>query len=178
MGEVHNEPKSTEVAKMRQSHFTAGTTALLLALGAVAGCSSAAAKEPVSGTVVNVSITDHTAVNQPMSFTIDKTSAPAGDVTFVVKNDGTIAHELVVLQTDVASDQIPVNAAGDPPAPAATGANKILEDNNIGETGDPELQKGDSRTFTIKDMKPGHYVLVCNLAAHYQMGLRADFTVV
>jgi uncharacterized cupredoxin-like copper-binding protein len=163
---------------MRQSHFTAGTMALVLALGAVAGCSSAAAHAPLPGTVVNVSITDHTAVNLPMNFTIDKTTAPAGDVTFVVKNDGTIDHEMVVLQTDTASDQIPVNAAGDPPAPVASGANKIVEDNNVGETGDPDVPKGDTRTFTIKDMKPGHYVLVCNLAAHYQMGLHADFTVV
>ncbi|HEX3087938.1 MAG TPA: sulfocyanin-like copper-binding protein [Ilumatobacteraceae bacterium] len=163
---------------MRQSHFTARTMALVLALGAVAGCSSAAASTPTSGTEVHVSITDHTAVNLPMNFVIDKSTAPAGDVTFVVKNDGTIAHELVVLQTDTASGQIPVDAAGDPPAPVATGANKILEDNNVGETGEPDVAKGDTRTFTIKDMKPGHYVLVCNLAAHYQMGLRADFTVV
>ena len=163
---------------MRQSHFTAGTMALVVALGAVAGCSSTSASAPPPGTVVHVSITDHTAVNLPMNFVIDKSTVPAGDVTFVVKNDGTIAHELVALQTDTASDQIPVNAAGDPPATVASGANKILEGNNVGETGDPNLEKADSRTFTIKDMKPGHYVLVCNLAAHYQMGLRAEFTVV
>jgi len=151
--------------------------ALVMALGAVAGCSSAAAKAAPSGTVVHVSITDHTAVDQPMSFAVDKTSAPAGDVTFVVANDGTIDHELVVLKTDTAFDQIPVNAAGDPPAVVATGANKILEDNNVGETGEPDVAKGDTRTFTIKNMQPGNYVLVCNLAAHYQMGLRAPFTV-
>jgi uncharacterized cupredoxin-like copper-binding protein len=163
---------------MRHSHFTMGTMALVVALGAVAGCASAAAKAPLPGTVVQVSITDHTAVNLPMNFVIDKSTAPAGDVTFVVKNDGNIVHELVVLQTDTAFDQIPVNAAGDPPATVASGANKILEDNNVGESGEPDVAKGDTRTFTIKDMKPGHYVLVCNLAAHYQMGLRAEFTVV
>ena len=162
---------------MRQSHFTTGTMALVVALGAVAGCSAAATKAPLPGTVVHVSITDHTAVNLPMNFAIDKSTAPAGDVTFVVKNDGNIVHELVVLQTDTAFDQIPVNAAGDPPAMVASGANKIVEDNNVGETGDPNMQKADARTFTIKDMKPGHYVIVCNLAAHYQMGLRAEFTV-
>jgi len=163
---------------MRHSHFTDGTVAMLVALGALAGCSSADAKTAPSGTVVHVSITDHTAVNLPMSFAVDKTTAPAGDVTFVVKNDGTIDHELVVLKTDTPFDQIPVNAAGDPPATVATGANKILEDNNVGETGDPDVKKGETRTFTIKDMQPGNYVLVCNLAAHYQMGLREPFTVV
>jgi uncharacterized cupredoxin-like copper-binding protein len=56
--------------------------------------------------------------------------------------------------------------------------NKILEDNTVGETGDPDVKKGETRTFTIKDMQPGDYVLVCNLTAHYQMGLREPFTVV
>ena len=162
---------------MRQSHFNAGTMALVVILGAAASCSSAAANAPLPGTAVHVSITDHTAVNLPMNFVIDKTSAPAGDVTFVVKNDGNIDHELVVLQTDTPFDQIVVNAAGDPPAIVTSAPNKILEDNNVGETGEPNVKKGDTRTFTISDMKPGHYVLVCNLAAHYQMGLRAEFTV-
>ena len=165
---------------MRQSHLTIGAAALFLVLGSTAGCSSdkpAAAKAPLLGTVVHVSITDHTAVNQPMSFTVDRNDAPAGDVTFVVKNDGQIDHELVVLQTDTAFDKIPVNAAGDPPAAASANPNKILEDNVAGETGDPNLKKGESRTFTITGMKLGNYVLVCNLALHYQMGLRLPFTV-
>jgi uncharacterized cupredoxin-like copper-binding protein len=164
---------------MRRTHFTAGTAALLLALGSVAGCSSAGAapKATASGTQVHVSITDHTAVNEPMTFVVDKSTAPAGDVTFVLKNDGNIDHELVVLQTDAPYDKIPVDAAGDPPAMVKADANKILEDGDVGETGAPDVKKGQTRTFTVSDMKPGHYVLVCNIAMHYQMGLTAPFTV-
>ena len=143
------------------------------------GCSSSStahSNEP-QGTVVHVTITDQGAMNKPMVFTIDRTSAPTGAVTFVVKNDGKIDHDLVVLRTDKPFDAIPVDAAGDPPAAVTSGANKIREDNNVGETGDPNLAKGTSRTFTISDMQAGTYVLVCNLAMHYQMGLRAAFTV-
>lgn len=106
-----------------------------------------------------------------------KPSAPTGDVTFNVTNDGTMEHEMVVLQTDTPAADIPVTDSGDPPAPATTGADKVSEDTNIAETGDPELQPGDTRTFTVTDMAPGHYVLVCNLANHFTSGMSLDFTV-
>ena len=112
-----------------------------------------------------------------MTLTLSPATVPAGDVTFVVKNNGTIVHEAVVLKTDVPFDQLPVTYGGDPPVPVATGGNKVSEDANIGETGDPDLKPGGTRTFTIKDMKPGHYVVVCNLADHYAMGMRAAFEV-
>lgn len=153
---------------------------ILMAIAATvpSGCSSSkTSSDNQQGTVVHVTITDQGAMNKPMTFTIDRASVPAGDVTFVVANDGKIDHELVVLQTNTAYDAIPVDAAGDPPAAVTAGANKILEDNNVGETGEPNLTKGQARTFTIANMQAGAYVLVCNLAMHYQMGLRAAFTV-
>ena len=35
---------------------------------------------------------------------------------------------------------------------------------------------GQTRTLTLK-LTPGHYVLLCNLPAHYKAGQHADFTV-
>lgn len=105
------------------------------------------------------------------------TSVAAGDVRFVVKNDGTMEHEMLVLQTDTPADQLAVTDAGDPPVPVTQGANKVDEADSIGETGNPNLQPGETRIFVIKDMAPGHYVLVCNLEDHYQNGMSADFTV-
>lgn len=113
----------------------------------------------------------------PMSVVPFVSSAPAGDVTFRVKNLGTIEHEMIVLKTDTPYDQLPIADAGDPPAPVKVGANKVDEANNVGETGDPNLKPGDTRTFTIKNMAPGKYVLVCNIANHYGLGMRAAFTV-
>ena len=127
-------------------------------------------------TTVNVTLGD-TAGGAPMTLAVSPATAPAGDVTFVVKNNGTIVHEAVVLKTNLPYNKIPINNAGDPPAPVTTGANKVSEDTNIGETGDPNLEPGSTRTFTIKNMTAGNYVIVCNLADHYGKGMRAAFTI-
>ena len=111
-----------------------------------------------------------------MSVTPSSYVGAAGNITFTVKNAGTMEHEMIVLKTDIAFDQIPVTDAGDPPAPVTTGANKVDEANNVGETGDPNLKPGETRTFTVK-LAAGKYVLVCNVAGHYQMGMRAPFQV-
>jgi uncharacterized cupredoxin-like copper-binding protein len=136
----------------------------------VASAASAAAP-------IDVALTDTKGLDGPMAITPFATTAPAGDVTFVVKNLGTIEHEMVVLKTDTPFDKIPVADSGDPPVPVTSGADKIDEAANVAETGDPNLQPGDTRTFTITGLTPGHYVLVCNIAKHYGLGMRAAFTV-
>ena len=42
-----------------------------------------------------------------MTLTLSPATAPAGDVTFVVKNTGTIVHEAVVLKTERSVRQAP-----------------------------------------------------------------------
>jgi uncharacterized cupredoxin-like copper-binding protein len=126
---------------------------------------------------IDVVLIDSAGTSGPMAVVPFVSSAPAGDVTFRVKNLGTIEHEMIVLKTDTPFDQIPIADAGDPPAPVTSGANKVDEGDSVGETGDPNLKPGETRTFTIKNMVPGKYVLVCNLADHYRMGMRAPFTV-
>ena len=123
---------------------------------------------------IDVVLTD-SGPSGPMSVVPLDSSARAGDITFRVKNLGTMEHEMIVLKTDIPYDQLPVTDAGDPPVPVKTGANKVDEANNVGETGDPNLKPGDTRSFTVK-LAAGKYVLVCNLAGHYQMGMRAPFT--
>jgi uncharacterized cupredoxin-like copper-binding protein len=130
------------------------------------------------GATVDVTLSDSHGSAGSMSLTASPPVVPAGDVTFVVKNTGTIEHEAVVLKTNVPYDKLPVTYGGDPPVRVKTGANKVSEDANIGETGDPNLKPGDTRTFTIKDMVAGSYVIVCNLAGHYGKGMRAPLTVV
>ena len=75
------------------------------------------------------------------------------------------------------SDTIPITDAGDPPAKVKSGADKIDEANNIAETGDPNLKPGETRSFTAKNVTAGNYALVCNIAKHYGLGMRAPFTV-
>ena len=120
------------------------------------------------GASVNIVVSDTKGTDAPMTLTPDKTSAAAGDVTFSVKNTGTIDHEVVVLKTDTAFDQLTVG--GEEP-------DKISETDSVGETGDPALKAGESRTFTLTGLAAGKYVLVCNIAKHYGLGMRAAFTI-
>jgi uncharacterized cupredoxin-like copper-binding protein len=162
----------------------------LCAFAVIAGCAApvasggagdggvAAAPTVVSGDHVDIVVSDTRGLAGPMTVVAFQSSAKAGNVTFTVKNFGTIDHELVVLKTTLPYNNLPLCCGGDPPAPVKTGANKVSEATNIGETGDPNLKPGDTRVFVIKNMVPGNYVLVCNIAQHYGLGMRAPFTVV
>ena len=130
-----------------------------------------------TGTTVQVTVGDTAGLNGPMTLVPSPAAVPAGDVTFAVKNTGTIDHEMIVLKIDTPYDKLPVVDGGDPPAPVATGADKVDEGGSVGETGDPNVKAGETRTFTVKNMVAGKYVLVCNIAKHYGMGMRAAFTV-
>jgi uncharacterized cupredoxin-like copper-binding protein len=128
---------------------------------------------------INVVVGDTSGLNGPMTLTATPNTTKAGDVTFVVKNTGTIEHEVIVekLGSGQSWDKLPVVDSGDPPSSVASGADKVDESGSVGETGDPNLKPGDTRTFTVDGMTAGQYALVCNIAQHYSMGMRAPFTV-
>jgi uncharacterized cupredoxin-like copper-binding protein len=121
------------------------------------GCAGAAAA-PTKGGTVNATLSD-------MKISLDRTSIPAGTITFVVKNTGAVEHELVVLQTDVAQDKVAMDADE---------AGKMDETGNVGETGD--MNVGETKTFTVI-LPAGHYVLMCNEVGHYAAGMHLSFTV-
>lgn len=98
----------------------------------------------------------------PFSLELGTTNIPAGKVTFDVVNKGTMVHELVVLKTTTPGKDLKVtNGTAD-------------ETGNIGETGD--MAAGSSKKLTVT-LAPGHYVVLCNLAGHYQGGMWKDITV-
>jgi uncharacterized cupredoxin-like copper-binding protein len=96
------------------------------------------------------------------SITEQTNSAPAGEITFDAANDGPSPHELAVIETDKAPGKLPV----------AKGV--ADETGDLGEAED--IAAGSSKGVTLV-LKPGHYVLICNLAGHYQAGMHAAFTV-
>ena len=107
---------------------------------------------------------------QQWSVTPSTPTVPTGLVSFAVTDKGTIKHEFVVLRTDTPASEIPIESfEGE--------KDRINEDaagTNVGETGD--MRPGATKTITI-DLKPGHYVLFCNLPGHYGMGMHTEFTV-
>ena len=103
-------------------------------------------------------------------------SAPAGDVTFDVTNEGPDdTHEFVVFKTDLAPDALPTVADGSVDE-AGEGVEPIDEIEDIAV--------GDTPTLTVS-LDAGNYVFICNIVeeeggetiSHYQQGMRVAFTV-
>lgn len=107
----------------------------------------------------------------------DPASAPAGSVTFDVTNDGPDdVHEIVVIKTDLAPTDLPVDKDG-----------AVVEGGEGMEVVDEieDIPVGETMTLTV-DLEAGSYALICNilqeepdgtLEAHYAEGMRTGFTV-
>ena len=93
--------------------------------------------------------------------------AKAGVVTFKVTNNSKdTIHEMIVMQLDKAGDPLPYIAA----------ENRVDEDKS-GDKGEvSELDPGKSGSLTV-DLKPGKYLLICNVPGHYASGMWTEFTV-
>ncbi len=89
-------------------------------------------------------------------------SVVAGRVTFVVRNVGNLEHELVVIRTTRKPGSLPVSGG------------KASERGKVGEVAD--LAPGRTGRVTLR-LRPGKYVLICNVRGHYQAGQRVGFVV-
>jgi len=102
--------------------------------------------------------------------TLDKDSAPAGEITFHVHNDATdLTHEFVIFKTDLAPDNLPTNDDG------------TVDEEGQGVThiDEVELDPGASQDLTV-NLEAGKYVLICNIDSdemHYAHGMHVGFTV-
>ena len=135
--------------------------AVVLALFAVA-CGGGEKKETSAQGGVTVG-----AELKEMSIKLDKSSVAAGKVTFQGKNTGTIPHELVVLKTDLAPNALKVSGGE---------ADEKAAGQVIGHIEPDELGPGKSASATF-DLTLGKYVLLCNVAGHYQAGMTVAFEV-
>lgn len=112
-----------------------------------------AAKSGGNGAVA-VTLKEFTLVSAPAT-------ADVGSVVFTVQNAGKLKHEFVVVKTAKS------------PAGLLKG-DEADETGAVGEIGD--LPAGATKKLTLM-LKPGHYVLLCNVAGHFKAGQRADFSV-
>jgi uncharacterized cupredoxin-like copper-binding protein len=97
------------------------------------------------------------------------TTLTAGKHEIGLTNDGSIGHELVLFKTDLPAAALPLSPDGD-----------VNEESsqltNVGDSGDA-LQAGGTKTFATARLSPGHYVAVCNLPGHYELGMKLNVTV-
>ena len=126
----------------RKAAFSLGVVAAAVAVGA-----GAAASQAPAGPQIQVRLKE-------MAVQVSAKSVPAGKVTFVVRNAGTVEHEMVVIRRDAGA--LPVHAF------------RASEAGAVDEVA--ELGPGKSGRLTV-ELKPGRYLLVCNIVGHYQLGM-------
>ena len=103
---------------------------------------------------------------QNNGMTASPSSAPAGEINFVVSNAGSMDHEFVIIKTDLAVDALPVVGGQ-------------VDENGAGVQFIDEIEPfapGTEQTISV-NLASGAYVLICNLPGHYQMGVRTAFVV-
>lgn len=97
----------------------------------------------------------------------DVAVVPAGNVTFQVTNTSKdIVHEMLVVPAPADGQVLPYLAD----------QYKVDEDaaGHLGEVSELDPGKGGSLTL---DLKPGKYVLFCNIPAHFMNGMWTEITV-
>jgi uncharacterized cupredoxin-like copper-binding protein len=151
------------MAWTRSRRRWAWALALVLAALAVAVPLTVARRQepPQPGTPVNVLLDDFRVRD-------DVAAVPAGTVRFRIRNQGPTTHELIVVRTERAPDELPLQDDGltvDEEGPGV----KLLD-----EVDGLDI---DDRQTLVLDLASGHYVMYCNLEGHYLGGMYAALTV-
>jgi uncharacterized cupredoxin-like copper-binding protein len=104
----------------------------------------------------------------------DRATVPAGNVTFLVANHGSIVHELVVLPLpgNLSVGNRPVGADGKIDEAGSVGE----ASNSCGQGAGDGIRPG-ATSWVTSTLAPGRYELVCNLAGHYEAGMFTEITV-
>ncbi len=142
----------------------ATTTATASTASTATMAADADGASPTSTSTGPVVTTITVVLGKPKEFSLvpQPGTAPAGKITFRVRNEGAMVHEFSVVTTTADASKLPVTNG------------QASEAGTIGESGD--LKAGASKDVTM-DLTPGHYVLLCNLAGHHHGGMYANFTV-
>jgi uncharacterized cupredoxin-like copper-binding protein len=142
--------------------FWSFAAALLLLVGGLGVGNVRAADAP---TVVTVKVSGDE--GQTMTLEAAPGSVKAGRVTFRVENGAkTEPHEVIVARVNDLKAPLPYDE----------GKHRVIESKlqALGEVSDVKPGKSKSMTLTLK---PGKYVLLCNLRGHYKAGMTAPFEV-
>jgi uncharacterized cupredoxin-like copper-binding protein len=102
-----------------------------------------------------------------MGITLDQTEIPAGETTFTVINESQeFYHALVISPVADRSRELPYMHDRMMVDEEAAGRTAVVK----------ELRPHDAGSVTV-DLQPGEYILYCNIAGHYAMGMWTVITV-
>jgi uncharacterized cupredoxin-like copper-binding protein len=98
------------------------------------------------------------------SITLNVSSVKAGSVKFGIRNNGTMVHDFDLYKTDLPLANLPIDQ----------GSAKVKMDGLVKQM----INIAANRSTTLSaDLAPGRYVIICNVAGHYQLGMRVSLQV-
>lgn len=99
---------------------------------------------------------------------LNHTALSPGKYTFKIVDVGKAEHELIAFRTSLAPSALPKGSDG-----------RINEDDPalVSATDGPDLTAGQTVSRTVNLSKPGTYIFMCNLPAHYGLGMHTVVTV-
>ena len=125
----------------------------------VIGMASIQAMAATHSTTIKVSLAGD-------SIQLSSSAVKAGRVTFEVSNSSPgMAHEMVVLKTESAEDNLPMKP-GD-----------RVDEASLRKVGEVEDVKSGKKKIIKLKLDPGRYILICNVPGHYKNGMHATLTV-
>lgn len=154
---------------MKKLTYVIGVGALIASVG-LSGC---AADEMNLGVPYDGDSTEEEVSNKVVGSVeewkvkVSAKAANAGEVTFAIANFGTMAHEFLVVKTDLPLGEIPL------------GSNNRFDEEAEGLEVIDEIPEWEPNTAGVLKVKlePGNYQLLCNIEGHYKNGMHAGFEV-
>ena len=98
------------------------------------------------------------ATEKDFSIALDSTEVAAGEVTFTINNEGPSAHEFVVIQSDTAPGDLPVEDG-------------LVSEDGVTVVGEAEDVAPSTTVPLTLTLEEGQYVIICNLPGHYEQGM-------
>ncbi|MEA3534061.1 cupredoxin domain-containing protein [Rhizobium sp. CC-YZS058] len=141
----------------------------LSALFASALATGAALSTPAlaAGAATTIKVVEGGEGGGPMTLTLEPATVKAGPAVFNVHNDAVSEeHEMIVVHLKSADQAIPLN----------TTKHRVDESKlkSLGEVED--LKPGQDGTLKAT-LKPGTYLVFCNIKGHYEAGMQGKLTV-
>lgn len=102
---------------------------------------------------------------QEWSLQVEQKALFAGQVAFLVTNAGQEPHELLVLRTDLPAVGLPVHGG------------QVGRGDGWKVVGEVDAVQPGRSAAAVFDLSRGHYVLICDLAGHYERGMHAEIVV-
>jgi uncharacterized cupredoxin-like copper-binding protein len=105
--------------------------------------------------------------DMPMFLSVDRARVPAGTVSFLATNTGSVAHELLVL----------------PLAPGQSAGRRAGREDGTGDAANNDAEGSGhgippgARSWVTVTLTPGRYELVCNIPGHYAAGMYQELVV-